>query len=67
MKVQVQDINDSEPQFNNNQAGIQVSTDVKQGEVLYQFDVTDLGKMFRLFPTFFFLRFLVLINLSLEL
>ena len=44
MKVQVQDVNDSEPQFNNFKNQIQVSTDVKQGEILYEFDVTDLGK-----------------------
>ena len=46
MKVQVQDVNDSEPQFNNLQNQIQVSTDVKQGEILYEFDVTDLGKCY---------------------
>ena len=45
MKVQVQDVNDSEPQFNNFKNQIQVSTDVKEGEILYEFDVTDLGKM----------------------
>ena len=46
MKVQVQDVNDSEPQFNNLKNQIQVSTDVKQGEILYEFDVTDLGKCY---------------------
>ena len=51
MKVQVQDVNDSEPQFNNFKNQIQVSTDVKQGEILYEFDVTDLGKCSIHLPT----------------